>query len=282
MRNIFLFLRRYSILITFLILQVISLLMLFSYNRFHHTIYGMFASELSGNINERVNNVEVFFTLKDQNEKLRDENARLRSLLPSGQIKADTVFRLETDTVKVDSAWQKRQYQFYSAKVIFNSVFLQQNYLMLHRGSDQGVAPNMAVISSDGVVGTVVGVSKNMATVMSLLHKQSKVIAVLKKGGGMGEVSWDGNDPRYLQLIKIPTTIEIKKGDTVITSPYSDRFPPGMPIGLVEKVEQDQETKTYILKIKTAADFYTLQHVYVVKNLLEPEMEQLKKTLIKQ
>jgi rod shape-determining protein MreC len=282
MRNIFLFLKRYSILITFLVLQVVSLVMLFSYNRFHQTVYGMFSSEVSGKINERVNNVEVFFTLKDENEKLREENARLRSLLPSGQLKADTSYKLVVDTIKVDSTLQTRQYQYYAAKVISNSVFLQQNYLMLHRGSDQGIVPNMAVISSSGIVGTVVGVSKNMATVMSLLHKQSKVVAVLKKGSGLGEVSWDGKDPRYLQLVKIPKTVEVKKGDEVVTSPYSDRFPPGMTIGYVEKVEQDQETNTYILKIRTAADFYNLQHVYVVQNLLEGEMEELKKMLNKQ
>lgn len=282
MRNIFLFLRRYSILITFLLLEVIALVMLFSFNRFHQTVYGMFASELSGKINERVNNVEVFFTLKNENEKLREENAKLRSLLPSGQLLPDTGYRIEAVKFKVDSSWQTRQYQYFGAKVISNSVFLQQNYLMLHRGSDQGIEPNMAVISSDGIVGTVVGVSKNMSTVMSLLHKQAKVVAVLKKGGGLGEVSWDGKDPRFLQLYKIPKTIAVRKGDTVVTSAYSDRFPPGMPIGYVEKVEQDQESNTYILKIKSAADFYSLQHVYAVRNLLEGEMEQLKKTLKKQ
>lgn len=282
MRNIFLFLKRYSILITFLVFQVISLAMLFSYNRFHQTVYGMFAAEVSGKINERVNNVEVFFTLRNENEKLREENARLRSHLPSGQLNADTAYRLVVDTIKVDSTRETRQYQYYASKVISNSVFLQQNYLMLHRGSDQGIEPNMAVISSEGIVGTVVGVSKNMSTVMSLLHKQSKVVAVLKKGSGLGEVSWNGNDPRYLQLNKIPKTVEVKKGDTVVTSPYSDRFPPGMLIGYVEKVEQDQETNTYILKIRTAVDFYSLQHAYVVRNLLDGEMEELKKLSNKQ
>ena len=282
MRNIFLFLRRYSVFILFLALQVTALVMLFSYNRFHHSVYGMFSSEVSGDINQRINSVEIFFTLKKENELLRNENASLRSLLPSGQMLADTGFQLVKDTVSIDSSLETRQYQFFSAKVISNSVFLQQNYLMLHRGSEQGIQPNMAVVAPDGIVGTVVGVSKNMATVMSLLHKQSKVIAVLKKGSGLGEVSWDGKDPRYLQLTKIPKTVEVKRGDTVVSSPYSDRYPPGLPIGYVEKVEQDQETNTYLLKIRTAVDFYTLQHAYVVRNLLQEEIEALKKISIKE
>lgn len=282
MRNIFLFLKRYSILITFVVLQIIALAILFSYNRFHQTVYGMFASELSGNINQRVNNVEVFLTLKNENEKLREENARLRSLLPSGHLNPDTASRLVTDSFKVDSILQTRQYRFLDAKVISNTVFSQQNYLMIHRGSDQGVELNMAVVTSEGIAGTVIGVSKNMSTVMSLLHRQSKVIAIMKGGSGLGEISWDGKDPRYLQLLKIPKTVVVRKGDTVVTSPYSDRFPPGTAIGFVDKVENDTETNTYIIRLRTAADFYRLEHAYVVKNLLEEEMASMRKSINKQ
>jgi rod shape-determining protein MreC len=67
-----------------------------------------------------------------------------------------------------------------------------------------------------------------------------------------------------------------------VSSPYSDRYPPGIAIGYVEKVEQDMETNTYLLKIRTAVDFYSLQHAYVVRNLLQEEMDALKKTLIKE
>ena len=152
MRNIFLFLKRYSILITFIVLQIICLAILFSYNQFHQTIYGMLSSEVSGKINQEFNEIEVFFTLKNENEKLREENARLRNLLPSGQMKPDTAFRFVTETVKIDSVTKSSQYQYFSAKVISNSVFSQQNYLMLYRGSNQGIEPNMAVVSSDGIV----------------------------------------------------------------------------------------------------------------------------------
>ncbi|MEY3432363.1 MAG: rod shape-determining protein MreC [Bacteroidota bacterium] len=242
----------------------------------------MISAEISGNVNERVVRVETYFRLKEQNDKLREQNAYLLSQLPSGSLLADTSFLLVKDTIQTDSLSSFRQFQYFPAKVISNSVFLQQNLIMLHRGSSQGVEPNMAVVSPDGIVGTVVGVSKNMSTVMSLLHKQSKVIAVMKKGSGLGEISWDGKDVRFVQLNKIPKTVEIKKGDTVVTSPYSDRFPPGVAIGYVEKVEQDTETNTYILKVKTATNFSGLQHAYVVRNLLKEEMDQLQKNQTKE
>ena len=282
MRNVFLFLKRYSVLIIFLVLQGLALSMLFSYNRFHQTTYGIFSNEVAGSLNKRVNKVESFFTLSEQNQALRKQNAALLSYLPSGSVNPDTSFLVVSDTISVDSLKSYRQYQYFDAKIISNSVFLQQNYIVLHRGSVQGIVSNMAVVGTDGLIGTVISVSENMSIVMSLLHRQSKVIAVLKKGSGLGEVSWDGKDPRYLVLSKIPKTIVVNKGDTVVSSPYSDKFPPGIPIGYVEKIDQDQETNTYKLKIRTAVDFYAVQHAYIVKNLLQEEIDQLKSTAIKE
>lgn len=243
---------------------------------------GMLSNEVAGSINQRVDRVEEFLSLSESNKKLRDQNAKLLSLLPNGTLLPDSAKELMTDTIRLDSIKQYRQYEYLSAKVISNSVFLQQNYIVLHRGSNQGVQPNMAVVGIDGVIGTVVHVSPNMALVMSLLNKQSKVIATLKKGSGLGEISWDGRDPGYLVLNKIPKTVVVKKGDTVVTSPYSDKFPAGLPVGIVEEVEQDQETNTYILQVKTAVDFYNVQHAFAVKNKLEEEMHELKKRIIKE
>jgi rod shape-determining protein MreC len=282
MRNIYLFLLRNSVLILFLVLQVIALYTLFNFNRFHESVLNMFASEVSGSVYRQTDRVEAYLTLQRENDKLRDQNAQLLSLLPSGRLLPDTAVLDKADSTTDMASDMLRQYQFLSARVISNSVFLQQNYLILHRGSSQGVDPNLAVVGPDGIIGTVVNVSPNMSIVMSLLHRQSKVIAVLKKGSGLGEISWDGKDPALLNLKKIPTTVEVKKGDTVVTSPYSDKFPPGYPIGVVDRVEKDQETNTYLLWVKSAVDFNTVQHAYVVQNRLQQEMEQMSKTMIKE
>jgi rod shape-determining protein MreC len=282
MRNIYLFLLRNLVLILFLVLQAIALYTLFNFNRFHESVLNMFASEVSGSVYKQTDRVEAYLTLQNENDKLRDQNAKLLSMMPSGSLFPDTTMLNKVDSTSFLALDMLRQYQFLSARVISNSVFLQQNYLILHRGSSQGIEPNLAVVGPDGIIGTVINVSPNMATVMSLLHRRSKVIAVLKKGSGLGEISWDGKDPALLNLKKIPTTVEVKKGDTVVTSPYSDKFPPGYPIGVVDRVEKDQETNTYLLWVKSAVDFNTVQHAYIVKNRLQQEMEQISKTIIKE
>ena len=282
MRNIFLFLKKYAILLLFLFLQTISLVMLFSYNDFHQTIYWSVSNNISGSINQRINGIEEYFSLKKENEILRAQNSMLLEQLSVTGVAPDTSTEIQQKMSIKDSSKISRQFKYMSAKVLSSSVFFQQNYIMLHRGSDQGVKSNMAVVGTNGLVGTVVYTSRNMSLVMSLINRDSKVIAVLKKGSGLGEITWDGKDPSILLLGKVPKTIKVAKGDTVITSPYSDRFPPGIEIGYVEKVDFDQETNTFKLKIKTAIDFNSIQHAYIVSNMLQTQLDELKENAKKE
>ena len=281
MRNVFLFIRRYFNLLFFLLLQAASLTLLFRYNKFHEAAFMGVANEATGRINSRYNNVETYFSLKADNDRLREQNARLLNQLRTDYDWPDSVLKIVTDTIRVDSLEQYRKFLYLPAKVISTSVNSQNNYLMLHRGSDQGVAVNMAVVGPDGVIGTVVNVSRNMSVVMSLLHRQSKIVAVLKKGSGFGEVVWDGKNPAFVQAIKIPKTVTVNKGDSVVTSQYSDKYPPGHLIGIVEKVEDDKGTSTYNLTLRTATNFYNVQHAFVVKNMQREELDALEKQIKK-
>jgi len=218
MRNVFLFIRRYFNLLFFLLLQAAALTLLFRYNKFHEAAFMGIANEATGRINSRYNNVETYFSLKTDNDRLREQNAKLLNLLRTDYDWPDSVLKIVTDTLRIDSLEQYRKFLYLPAKVISTTVNSQNNYLMLHRGSDQGVGVNMAVVGPEGVIGTVVNVSRNMSVVMSLLHRQSKIVAVLKKGSGFGEVIWDGKNPAFVQAIKIPKTVTVSKGDSVVTS----------------------------------------------------------------
>jgi rod shape-determining protein MreC len=281
MRNVFLFISRYINLLFFLFLQVVALTLLFSYNKFHEAAFMGVANEVSGKVNLRYNNVENYFSLKKDNESLRTQNTRLLNLLKSDFDWPDSILSIVNDTIRIDSLEQYRKYLYLPAKVISTTVNSQNNYVMLHRGSGQGVGVNMAVVGPDGVIGTVVNVSRNMSVVMGMLHRQSKIVAMLKKGSGFGEVIWDGKTPNLVQLIKIPKTVKVNKGDSVVTSQYSDKYPPGHLVGVVEKVEDDKSTSTYVLTLRTATNFYSVQHAYVVRNMQKEELDALEKTIKK-
>lgn len=275
MRNIFAFIARFSNFFIFLVLQVAALSMLFSYNRFHHAAYMNVANEMTGNIQERYDDVETYFSLKSENEKLRIQNSILLNQLKSNFSSPDTNLISDISGGPVDSNQASRKFQYMPAKIIYNTVGAQNNYLVLHRGYNQGVRVNMAVIGPQGIIGKVVDVSENMSVVMSLLHRKNTVVALLKKGSGFGEVLWNGDDARYITLSNIPRTVTVAKGDTVITSPYSDIYPPGQIIGYVQEVEEEKSTSMYNLKVRIATDFYSVQHAFVVINLQKSEMDSL-------
>lgn len=281
MRNVFLFIARFSNLLFFLLLQVVALSMLFQYNKFHQAAYMNVANEATGRFYVRYNNIETYFSLNKENEKLRQQNAELLNALKEDYSIPDSSIQVVTDSFRVDSLEQYRKFLYLPVKVIGNSIDAQNNYITLHRGSNQGVGVNMAVVGPEGIIGKVVNVSPNMAVAMTLLHRKNSVVALLKKGGGFGEVVWDGKDPRFVTLNNIPRTVKVQKGDTVVTSSYSDIFPPGKVVGYVTQVQEDKSTSTYSLKLKTATDFYSVQHAFVVKNLQKAEMDSLMKNIRK-
>lgn len=267
MRNVFLFLRRYKTFFTFLILQAVAIWFLVSYNRFHRAKFLGIANEFTGRINTQYNKVEDYFSLKEENKRVHRLNDSLLNLLRQNFSRHDTSGMLVQDSLPFDTLGHYRRYWARPATVVYNTVSSQKNFIQLNRGSNQGIRDNMAVVSSDGaVVGIVVNTSSNFAQVMSLLHVQNSVSASLKRSGDFGTAEWDGKDPRYLLLRKIPKTVELKKGDTVLTSPVSFNYPPGYMVGTVHAIKLDNTTGMYELQVKTAANFYNLQQVHVLEN----------------
>lgn len=276
MRNIFLFIRRYFTFFTFLALQVVALWFLFNYNRFHRAKFLGVANEMTGRINSQYNKVEDYFHLKEENRRIHRLNDSLLKLLPGNFMKVDTGMQVVQDSIPYDTSGHYRRYYTRPATVVYSTVSSQKNYIQINKGSRQGIKDNMAVINSDGsAVGVVVSVSPNFSQVMSLLHVQQKVNGSLKKSGDFGTIEWEGKDPRFLTFRGIPKSIEVQAGDTVLTSSNSFNFPPGYMIGTIAEIVQDKSTNFYVLKVKTGANFYNLQQVFVFENIQYDEQTKL-------
>jgi rod shape-determining protein MreC len=256
--------------------------MLFSYNRFHHAVFMNYANEYTGKIYKKYDNIESYFKLKETNDSLVKANERLYNKLKQDFEVPDSINKLVLDTIRVDSATNYRKFLYMQAKVVGNSANFENNYIEISRGSLQGVEKDEGVIDATGaVVGHVVDLSDNYAVVMSLLHKQNNVSARLKKTGEPGSVVWDGENAKRVTLKDIPKGVKVTVGDSVITSGYTKRFPYGLLIGTVAEIENDTRTNNYIIKLKTAADFYNVQYVYVVKNLKTEELKEIMKRVKK-
>jgi rod shape-determining protein MreC len=238
------------------------------------------AGEITGSIEAQYSKVSGYFSLKKENEALRRRLTEVQNKLAENFQSPDTSQRIITDSIPIDTLGNKRKYMYMDAEVVNNSVSQPNNYFTIHRGTKQGVQPGMVVISPNGVAGVVLDATDNFATVMSMLNKQSRISARLKKTGESGRIEWDGANPRQVQLRDIPKSVKPSVGDTVITSQYSD-FPPGVMIGIIEKIISEQSSNNYLLQIRPANDFSRLQNVFVVSNLQRNEQLELENRLKK-
>jgi len=274
-RNVFLFIRRHFNFLFFLVLQIVSLSFLFRYNKLHEAVFMDASTEITGRINEKYNNIEYYFQLKKTNETLVRENLYLRQLMKDNYEAPDSAKRLIRDTVRVDSGKTMLKYNILEAKVVSSSTTSQMNYLTIHRGSAQQVRPNMGVIGPQGIVGTVLNVSENFATVMSVLHRQYNVVVKLKNGGERGAIEWDGLSPLFVTLKDIPKSAKVAKGDTVLTSQISSKFPANIMVGTVYEIIPDNSTNFYTLKVRPSTNFFNIEYVYVIDNLQYDEQKRI-------
>ena len=146
---------------------------------------------------------------------------------------------------------------------------------MINKGRKQGIRLDQAVISPQGIVGVVVSTTKNFATVMPVLHSDSRNSVKVKRTGISGSLVWDGKDFRYAQVLDVPTTHQFNDGDTIVTSGLANDFPEGVMVGFVDKVMTERGSGFYTIKVRLATEFNKLDHVYVINNKFRKEQQEL-------
>jgi rod shape-determining protein MreC len=269
MRNLWIFINKYNAFFLFLIFEIISLVIYIKYNTFQKATFISSTSKVTGALYTEVNGFKDYLHLKDVNDSLAKENARLR-----GQLKGS--FYKDTSTKhEVADTNYKQQYTFIEAKVINNSINRRNNYLTIDRGTRQGVAKGMGVICGSGLVGKVVFAGEHLSVVQSLLHKDSRFSAMLATGKELGYIEWsDDLNPRKGILKDVSNNAQPKIGEAVVTSEFS-LFPAGIPIGKVSNLHSRQGGYSLNMEVTLAVDFSKLQYVDVVVNKLANEQAGL-------
>lgn len=264
MRNLWLFISKYNAFFLLIIFFTISLVILVNNNSYQRASVWNSSNQLIGSTYERVNQLSGYLVLGKTNDSLATENARLRNLLKSS-FYSDSIKRVTVrDTVL------KQQYTYTVAQVINNSVHQKNNYITINRGKKHGIKKGMGVTCSSGIVGIVLNVSENFATIRSLLHSETRISASVN--GNIGSLVWgEGNfDARYVTLKDIQGHLVVKKGTRVVTSEFS-LFPQGTNIGSVSQTDVKSSGSALNIEVKLDTDFSALQYVYVINNLLSTE-----------
>lgn len=269
MKNLLNFLYKNNFFFVFLFLEIICFFIMVKNNGYQGSSILNSSNKVSAKIYEVEASTKEYLLLKDENERLAKMNTFLLNRIKLGYSAIPLKSYKKNDTL------YKQEYEFMSGKVINSSVNKRNNYLTLNVGEAQGITHDMAVITSDGIIGIVKDISENFASAMSILHKDVRVNCQLKKDGTYGPLIWDGIDYRFSNLTDIPTHAKIKKGDTVITSSLSGIFPEGIMVGTVESYEQRPNESFYTVKVKLSADLKKVNHVSIIKYNYKTERDSL-------
>lgn len=264
---IYFFIRNKNFLL-FAFLFVVSILLTIQTHNYHNDKFLSSANSITGGIYELKNNFSEYFSLGKENRDLREENLRLRQELESYY---EFVSVPALDTTKTP------KFEYLSASVINNNYSKTKNQLTIDKGKKDSLKIDMGVISSKGLIGIVSDVSKNYATVQSILNTKSRINAKLKKSSHFGTLIWNTENPNVVQLIDIPRLAIMKKGDTIITGGRSTIFPEGILIGTIKDFHPDKDDNYYYVNVDLFNDMTSLQYVYLIQNNEAEEILNLEK-----
>lgn len=265
MRDLVAFLKKYNYWFVFVILEVVSMLLMFQYNSYHGSVWFSSANYVTGLSYEADSKISSFLgqgavnqQLTKRNLMLEREVAILRSQLFDERIKRDSSYVYDGQMPLL------RQYKLIEARVISNSINKADNFITIDKGRYDGVHEDMGVACGNGVVGVVYMASGHYAVVIPVLSTHSNISCAIKDRGYFGYLHWNGGASNIAYVDDIPRHAEFEIGDTIVTSGYSSMFPEGILVGKILKKGDSDDGLSYKLQISLSTDFGNLRDVCVI------------------
>ena len=261
--------------ITFVLVEALCFFLVVNFNTKQSEVWDNTYGIAAGNMLEQRRRAMRFSQLPRAIDSLMWENAALRTALLNRQTMRvnllDTAYNVRFDSVR--GVQSTPAYTVIPAEIVSNSVSSANNWVMLNRGSLDGVRHNSGVISSTCIIGIVRHVDQHFCLAMSVLHRQMRISAKLR--GQLGSIVWAGGNPSVVRLDDIPKDIEPHTGDTVLTSGYSFMFPKDHIIGTISKIELPKGSNFYDIEVKLSQPPGQMEQAFIVNNLFAGEMDSL-------
>lgn len=265
MRNLIEFLSRYNHWLLFILLEVVSMVLLFRFNAYQGSVWFSSANAVAGKMYAWDSYIESFFSLRNVNEQLMQRNLMLERQLAMMQEQMKDQ-KGDSLTAGQDQLKRLEGFKLIPARVVSSSLNRPDNFITIDKGSADGVKKDMGVACGNGVVGVVYLVSTHYSIVIPVLNVQSRISCKLSRWGYFGYLSWTGGATDEAYLEDIPRHAHFYLGDEVVTSGFSSLFPPGILVGKVLHVYNSADGLSYRLRIKLSTDFGNLRNVAVIDN----------------
>jgi rod shape-determining protein MreC len=207
--------------------------------------------------------------LKNENKALRDLNLQL----------SEEVAKLRAASVENDRLRQMLDFkdsiqtELIAAEIVGRNSIDLKNYITINKGKIAGIKKGMPVRTDAGLAGIVVGSSDNYSIIELLNNNTTRISAVIERTGINGIFAWAGGE--YYTINNVPASFDVIKGDVVSTSNYSNKFPPSIPLGVIESVEKDNSSIFHKIKIRTFANLKSIEEVFVIRYIPNEERSKL-------
>jgi rod shape-determining protein MreC len=196
--------------------------------------------------------------LRKQNVLLLDELSRLRAAAHRNEILREML--------KFSS---KSELSLYPVQIVGKELNLVTNSLTVDAGSEEGIKKGMPMVTADGLVGKVILTANGYSQIMPFFNTLFRVSAKLQESNAFGIILWDGTSIQEVQLKYIPQTTDVEVGEVVVTSGYSNQFPPDIPIGEVIRTVPQKGKETQTVYIDPFVNLYEIAEGFIVK--FEPD-----------
>lgn len=272
MRKLFEFLIRKRHWFLFILLEAVSFVLIYQNNTYQRNILFSSANVVTGHVASISGSITSYLNLREINKELLERNGQLELQMLDLQDQLDA---LVADTMRfkgfAPDSTEQFPYSFVLGDVVNNSVSHLSNYITVNKGREDGIAPDMGVVSERGVVGIVSTVSDNFSVIIPLLNPKFRLSCKVQGSSYFGSLSWNGRDALYANLEELPRHVEFQRGDTIVTSGYSAVFPTGIIVGTVADFAKQHDDNFYTLKVKLSTDFQALNNVRIIKNYRQAE-----------
>lgn len=275
MHNLIEFIKKHFHWLVFLILESVSMVMLFRFNDYQASVWLTSANDLAARVNQKYSDIMAYINLGDVNKDLTMRNVMLQRQVSELR---DALAYMGADSAIIDEKQRNalEGYDIIPATVTSNTITKANNYIVIDKGEADGVRSEMGVVGGGGIVGIVYLIGKHYSLVIPILNSKSSISCRIRGHNFFGYLSWNGGHPLVAYLNDVPRYARFKVGDYVETSGYSSVFPPGLFVGKILSIEDSRDGMSFSVKVNLATEFAKLRDVCVVSNRDKAEIDTLR------
>jgi len=270
--NIILLFKEYFVLT---LLIIFSLILLGSNDNAQIRAFRSYTVGFLGIFQDALSIIPNVFELKRENEILRQLNVNL-----SDEVNRLREARLENIRLRSMLGLKERgDIKLVTADIVGKSLHLLRNTVTLNAGENGGVRSDMPIISEKGLVGKLIATSARYSIGQLMLNKDFRASAKIQRSRIDGIIAWDSGE--VLKLKNVSKTQDVREGDIVTTSEYSNLFPADIKIGFVSRISEKSGSLFKDIDVIPSVDFSSLEQVFIVITQIDSERVSLEKKTIR-